>query len=886
MNMKNVLKKVLAVGASVAITASGALAAASLSDYPSPFVQDGKIDTMIVVGEKAATADVVGAINIGASLQSAAVSSEDVEVEGSVATSVMVENGMALRKDNAIVNPVIDGLFNVYSNLDDVDFPELLGRKTLTENDANDEYKYSEELKFDSTTAYTVKYGRPDDDLSDDPYFYVDLTKDVDMWTYELSFDKTVDIADFDDNEELEIFGKTFFIDPNNAATGTTLKLYGGSEELSLAVGESKTVSGMDITLIGANTDDNTVTLEIGGQLYTKKASSSVTVGDESIYIKELHLQTIPVESAIVTLSVGSMELELTSGSGIEVDGDSVDGYSVTLDGEDVSTLDGITIAYNPSETDLDEDYLMPGQSVVDEVFGFEVGFDSVTPGLMEDKSKVELSTSSDIATLTFENKDGEEISMDIAKGTTGSDTDTDFPTDLEVNQIYIDDDDYFILNEDISGEDATSYYLQADDVTEDDGAVYVSLKSAGYDETLEIRTGKEVLDTGKYVVGTSVAANDIGGAPTLNYAKDTIALAGAALSEETGSVTAGTSDKYFVYEDADGNQFMFSIIDSDDTVADTVKVAIDGTTDTSVTYTSNVATLFSNVEITDDSTTANGSIALKSGGAGKLYSVTSAANSDDEVWTANGAQVDLVDTGSGVTVKINEDESGQYYDNIAGAARDDMLVTIVDGTGTDSDVEFSKTLTFGNAATYWNKDIQDEDGDYKYGVSAYGTSYKMDVDGESTSMDIYVPAKEQEAVVTVGRDVEVSTSGTSAGGAFTTEKVNALADYASLAKLDSEALDQVGSANMIVVGGPCANVVAAELMGNPANCAEGFEAGKAMVTLFENDDAVSMLVAGYAASETSYAANYIANYRDSELEGDSLTLTTGTEEAVVVEAE
>ena len=43
---------------------------------------------------------------------------------------------------------------------------------------------------------------------------------------------------------------------------------------------------------------------------------------------------------------------------------------------------------------------------------------------------------------------------------------------------------------------------------------------------------------------------------------------------------------------------------------------------------------------------------------------------------------------------------------------------------------------------------------------------------------------------------------------------------------LDSDVT--LGRGNLIVVGGPCVNTIAAELMDNPTDCAEGFTPGKA----------------------------------------------------------
>ena len=66
------IKKIVALATGtlmVGATILGAMAA-DLSDYPRPlFIKNGKFDGAIVVGDKAAAEDVVGAIDIATSLQ-------------------------------------------------------------------------------------------------------------------------------------------------------------------------------------------------------------------------------------------------------------------------------------------------------------------------------------------------------------------------------------------------------------------------------------------------------------------------------------------------------------------------------------------------------------------------------------------------------------------------------------------------------------------------------------------------------------------------------------------------------------------------------------------------------------------------------------------------
>ena len=116
----------------------------------------------------------------------------------------------------------------------------------------------------------------------------------------------------------------------------------------------------------------------------------------------------------------------------------------------------------------------------------------------------------------------------------------------------------------------------------------------------------------------------------------------------------------------------------------------------------------------------------------------------------------------------------------------------------------------------------------------------------------------------------ETTSSGT---GSVTTEEVQKISVGA--VKLASEVSD-IKAQNAIVVGGPCANPAAADLLGNPANCVEGFQTGHAMIKLFGNNGNVAMLVAGMTAEDTRRAALVVAQYDEyaDKLTGDEVDVT------------
>jgi S-layer protein (TIGR01564 family) len=107
------------------------------------------------------------------------------------------------------------------------------------------------------------------------------------------------------------------------------------------------------------------------------------------------------------------------------------------------------------------------------------------------------------------------------------------------------------------------------------------------------------------------------------------------------------------------------------------------------------------------------------------------------------------------------------------------------------------------------------------------------------------------------------------------TEKVQALP--VGVSKLASEVAD-ITQYNAIVVGGPCANPVSAQLMGNPEPCWESIS--KAMVKLYEHANGnTALLVAGRSGQDTRRAARAVAtgqiasvNSKEAEVSGTSMT--------------
>ena len=99
------VKKIAALVAGTTMlgaTIMGAMAL-DLSDYPAPFVSDGVFDGKIVVGANAATSDVVGAIDLAASLQAEATSTTEINIPGSAGTVSVSGDSIEFKTGSDIV---------------------------------------------------------------------------------------------------------------------------------------------------------------------------------------------------------------------------------------------------------------------------------------------------------------------------------------------------------------------------------------------------------------------------------------------------------------------------------------------------------------------------------------------------------------------------------------------------------------------------------------------------------------------------------------------------------------------------------------------------------------------------------------------------------------
>lgn len=424
---KNAIKRIAAIGLGTVMLGATVFSAvaADLKDYPAPFVNNGVFNGEIVVGADAKTADVVGAIDIAASLQYAMKSTgtggSTLSSTGGVVTvdtgAAGVSGGFLIQATGSTLS-MGQSITSVKASVDKTDLPDLLADGKVTKDGASSGTSYTQKITFDNA-AEAISFGRSadSDSFGDVPGTFL-ATNSGDTYALTVKFQGTIDATALTNSETITIAGKDFTFDPTQAQTGD-LTLIGSQDSIILELGQTKTISGVDYTLLGANTKggtSGTAILKVGSSQKTVSQGDSVTIGGQDVYIKSLYVTDIPTTSASIEVFVGSQKIKIPQGAAnadtIQINDKSVDGVKgyYTSSG---NTTDISSIVFNVTRKDIDmsgaENYMKEGQSFVDPLFGtFELSFAGQS---VEDmgaaKDPVVLQRNGDYVQLSYQDENG-----------------------------------------------------------------------------------------------------------------------------------------------------------------------------------------------------------------------------------------------------------------------------------------------------------------------------------------------------------------------------------------------------------------------------------------------------------------------------------------------
>lgn len=777
--MNKTIKKIVALGFTgvmAATTLAVAANAATLADYPSPFVANGAFVGKIVIGEKAAAVDTLGSMDIAASLQRASSTGVGSTSGGSTASA---EDGYLFSESTELI--LGNSMADVITVLDDTELPDLLASGTIEDSDGSD-YDYDVEIQFtdgNNDVSSDVSQHDLDEEYSAPIVYYeVDGAGTDVLYSVYIDFDKQWDAETFADSESIELFGRAYTFDPNNDNADDILTLFGSDTTLLVGKGETKTVTYNDkeytIEVLGGNSDDSSAILRIGSETKTVTEGSSRTLGGLPIYVKDVFVSNIGGEDVSVQLFIGSNKIELDEDGTVTLNG--VESDSVTFaytQGTHTKTWDNVdtmTFTVNPVEDDVE--YILPGGDYVDPLFGsFKFHFVGAED-LMEGKELTEFTRSGKKLNLNFMPRGAsEDTTVSLFEGTTVAGVYDDFFNDADSLTDLIED-DIFVYNEEYDGTAAT----------EDEAITHV-------------------LQIDKITDGNNVSSEDFEVVvKDLTFGK----------TYTVDSDTKAVNTKIDLY-------------------------AIEGSTENDISF-------------------------------GNAVGNSTAMPYNPIFFTNAGAKIEILGADNATAIADATEIDGNNWFQVTEDVDDDQDTSTVDvwkvtAIWDPTDDEYDVGVTgVANGAT-------DDDENFDHYLTDFGTYIVEETDDGGQYVKMYVPDKEVSYdMFLLPIDSTVTVTSTGGGSAVA---LNPIA--VGMAILDTDA--NLGSKPYIVVGGPCANTVAAELMGSGADCAAGFTEGKAMIKMYSDKNA--LLVAGYSGKDTQGASRVLSNYKDYAFSGTELEVIT-----------
>ncbi len=385
-------------------TLLGGALAADISD----FQKMGPSDTVVVVGAAAQTSDVVGAVNVGATLYG-----HGATATSGGATTTTVEGGVALATSSTKINNG-DYINVAKSIITKTDFPTTLADSVLKTNTSTEKKITNQRIEIGSKSIAFAK-----DVESADPDFYIsNIGTSTSSPLYTLS--ATVESVNMLSavGKKMSLFGKDFTV--SDKTTTDKIVLYTSATTISLGRGESAkvTVDGVEHTIelkavtAGSTSSSDRVSVSVDGVSDDITEGTSEKINNIDIFADKVSayqevVDGVALNSGDASLLIGSQQVTLQSGNSVMTGSSdtAIDGTNVYLTGG-VTALTGITI--NVTSDDSSTDYIAQGGSFVDPIFGtFKISFGGVSAPLnsdVRDVVKVATSGTRD-ATVTFNDK-------------------------------------------------------------------------------------------------------------------------------------------------------------------------------------------------------------------------------------------------------------------------------------------------------------------------------------------------------------------------------------------------------------------------------------------------------------------------------------------------
>ncbi len=797
-NEKNMnVRKVLA-GSMAAITAGATLAfgvfGAGLGDYVT--AGTNKITSpIIVIGAPAAPSsdfakDVLGAADISAAV--AGYATTTVSAGGSISTAVSNGADLATTNTKLYVGSAINTAKTTLTS-DSNGLGTLLASGAVYD-DTGTEFKYNQYIAVGSTKA---EYGNSDGDI-DEPSLYLDVLTSTSspVYTARVVFSKALNITSSDvKSNTITLFGNEYTIGAES--TATALYLYGGAQKNTVSEGETATisVSGTEHTVKVVGVSSTTVAvIEVDGVSKEVNEGTSYTInGDKGkidAYIDAVYYFGKESQVSSVRLSLGAAKIKLGNGDPVKMgtDLDSVDGTAVTLTGNPLSKVEVATVM-----SDTDADHVAEGTPFMDPVFGtFKVAFGGIAPAF--DSSARTLTTvktaGDDKGNVKFTDYRGNEKEFTVCydNDTTAS-TITPVLGVSSTKEIHVVEgeavakNDYVILAQgdfshlyqlsDIDDIGSSTANIELTDVF-DSSKVTINMESPSYGNATAYIDGQayyvNASGTVQFTWGTGAGPTDVGNETTLFPmlgGKNGEALAIIGNTTATMALGNSSADKFY-YLPGGSSGTTVAAIDNDTTSITAGQITYHFASQSATTAT------LANITVTGGT--------HKIGGY-PIVMLLEEKGKDSSLSEERQAVLTMFATDGGTTTQKMDVSTSVYFS---------------DDTDTDGDSTNTPGFTSSTANTYNSMALD------RYGTHV--TKYTED----QNSIELSYP--DEQATVSVG--IGPDPSFTSAGGAVEVE--SAVKITAPVAKLASEVQAMIDAntlnADVILVGGPCANSLVATL--------------------------------------------------------------------------
>lgn len=886
--MKNIgktLKRMAALGASVALVGATVMGAAAvkLSDYPKPFVVNGvpASNLAVIVGDQAAASDVVGMGDIIAGLQQSAKISTPVPGAGGPRVKLLGDSvEIGTPTDLLELN---ETLGDVRETLTEFDLNILKGGSITTQRGVT---KYNQYLNFNQTSSYRSNRVIFTEDEFDNigHFFHVTDGDEIFSWTleFEEGFISDVEgttLRDLQDRD-LNLLGTEYAIVGTkwtNSTSEVRLSLLGGPVFDSLGEGDKKTYTlndrtyEVEVVIISetANSGDGEVLLKVNGQTLPRmRGQEAEPLPDGTLVgIRDIIATGKDTQSSVVRFYLGASKLEMkdtqaedttyTTG-GMTINNELIEDGDVRIRLTANANRDKVTIqdiAYRLRADALVGDlFVPPGHGVreyLDEPEGMlAANWDIRYEGLLD----------TGVTTIKFHPIGRDEYKLEFTNQE-GLNYVVPFLTARQ--------DGGTRYGDFTSGQARNLVFMEPNASV---GAAPPSLEGTGTSAEANIHV-QDYFVLSDISTGQLLNLKHVSGSPQFATGQS--------------DNTAFTRVLKFESVDATNNVVTFT-----DLATGTKQVTFSGTDGTATLIAGGIS-----YAIRVNKTT--NVIAVDQNADGKVGEVQS-------LETRGGNQTAVIATEGGALIVLGQENPYASTSGTAGPgpmlnvnAPGTVNISIItlakqfDEANTDQTVKVVFTNRTNSQIGITTNQIKSNDNflsltfltsepEIAQGMDVYGAFYELFDPLTSTTpeeLTIEYPLSQRGAQVFVTAG---SVQSETVGGAVT-EKVVPIP--VGVGKLASEVGD-VTLYNAIVVGGPCANDVAAQLMGNPEPCFASVPENKAVVKLYEHANGnVALLVAGFSALNTRQGSRALLTGEVANVDAKEATVSGTTVTDITVKA-